>query len=310
MPKPILDLPYPGSVLERAYRASGNCTLRSIAVMVSFGFLAGAVIGAVGHYVGLLIPYLANLVVLLYGLLARYSGGCLGLAILISLVPIVAFIGLIYPLLIGAMIGYVTWLLAKLGKCRNPGRAGTIGFVNAAIGYGVFAFIAIQTSGMMHTTSGLIYSYFELTSTPWWLYVLVGLEAFIFTIGAAAVCYTQVEEMPFCEDCEKWYGSWQQKAYSLGLAEPLVQTLTSGSPKDLEDITRLSAVEYPHLIVKMRKCPSCQTSDFQLVVRIVWEEEKNGKGEKKPEIKKGDWFKAMVPAELGLKLERLLFVKV
>lgn len=311
MSKP--DLPeIAQSVKERAYKPSGKYTTRSLVLMIGLGVFGGALIGAMGHYVGLLLPLLAGLVFLLYfslgGCLSGCGyGGCASLGALLSGIVIAGGIGLVYPAIVGAIIGYVTWSLAKWGKCRNSGWAGRAGFLNSVIGYGIFALIAILTSGMMHTTSGLE-TVFKPAGTEWWLYVLFALDALIFIGFAILISYNQVESTPFCEDCEEWYGDWKQATFSPRLAESLMQMLDSGQLNDLEsNITQMADTEYPHLVLKMRKCPSCTTSDFQLEASIFWQEEKTENGKTKTEQKSDTWFTTMVLATLGFQLEELLF---
>ena len=309
MSKPQLPS-VPESVRERAYKPSGKWTSRSLALMSGLGLPAAAIIGVVGHYVGLVFPLLVGLLVALFAIVGNLCGmlGCLGaLTIIFS----VLLFGFLYPAAAGAAIGYVTWLLALRSKCRSSRWAASIGLLGGAVGYSVLSFITFQRFGMVRLSSQMVSTYLELTNTPWWLYVLVGLDALVFVGIATLVPYTQVKETPFCEGCEEWYGSWKDRKFSLEIAEPLLQALETGSAQTLRTLEEISSVaEHPYLEVKLRRCPSCDISDFQVAASAAWKEVTTDKeGQKKTEIKTEEWFKAMAPADLGTQLDEILFSK-
>lgn len=288
MSKPVLPS-VPKTIRDRKYRASGICPIRSIVLMLVLGLLIGAVIGAIGHYIGLVIPGLTKMIAKIFA----YAGAA---GKFVALIIIFAMIGL-YPALIGFVIGFITYLLAEKSKCANSRITGIIGFLNASIGYAIFAIISIKTSGMMHTTSLIRETFFK--STPFWWIVL---DALIFITTSIFISYTMVEATPFCEDCKQWYKQSFKGNFSINLAEPLIRTLESGFPQKIENITSLSTNELPHLNINMLQCPSCKNSSLN--IKIVWGEEEVDKGVKKAKKYAETWLETMVPSELGIHLER------
>ena len=59
----------------------------------------------------------------------------------------------------------------------------------------------------------------------------------------------------------------------------------------------------------MRRCSTCDASDFKLEVHVVWEEERVKGGETKTENKDERWLRTMISPEVGIQLERSLFPK-
>jgi len=107
----------------KSYQPSGICSPKTSALMLGLGILSGAVTGFIGYYGGFLTSGLAQLGLVILGVIGG-CGGCLGLigAAIYALIFIGA-LGLGYPGLLGFGLGFVIWLLARKGKCRNSGLA-------------------------------------------------------------------------------------------------------------------------------------------------------------------------------------------
>lgn len=296
-------------IRERAYKPSGKWTWHGFVLIAIGGLISAIIIGLIGHYVGRMIPYLA--LAPLYLAAKLKAGGIAGLAALFTSLSLATICGLAYPVAVGAAIGYVIWLLARMGKCRSPRVAGGLAALDGILGYGVLSFVTFRLFGMVRLSSEILSTWFDLTSTPWWLYILVLLDALLFVFGAYFMAVTKVEETPFCESCQGWYSDWQGRKVSVEIAEPLLQTLETGSAQSLRILGEISSVtEQPYLEAKLRRCPSCDISDFQIAISVAWEEVTTDKeGKEKTEYKSEEWFKAMVPAELGTQLDEILFGK-
>lgn len=306
MSKP--DLPFiPADILERKYKPSGVCSGKTLFGMIAAGLPAGAIIGVIGYYGG----YLVSLLTVLTMTLQKVCGGCGGISacgVLLAMIIVMFIAALGYPAVLGVLLGWVIWLLAKWGKCRSSGKAALVSFFSALIGYGVFTFIAFQSVDRVATMARLVDLAFELQTAPWWLYILAGLDALIFTVAASAMTMNMVEENPFCEHCGQWYGQWRERRFTLDLIEPLAQAVTQKTWNIPSfQATQATQEQFPHLVGKIRKCSSC-SNDFQLMTRVVWEEEKkNTRGETKQKQKDEVWFDIMLPAETGIQLENWLF---
>lgn len=309
MTKPSLPS-IPKELRSRTYTASGICPAGPAIAILGIGILGGAAIGAVGYYVGSLVPIL---VMSVYSLLAGLAGGCLGILLLLSGGIIAIAIGLAMPVILGFATGRIIWDGAKWGKCRSPKWAGAVGLVGGVAAYVTFALIAVRTSGDMRLTSGfdvLISSVVGLSGTQWWQYVLFGIEAVILILVSRSVAIDCVSSTAFCEGCQEWYVNHRQDLFSPSLASPLVRSLISGSPEfTAEDIVHVpSDSNVPYLVLSLRKCPSCNTSEFEFGAKVVWQEIESGKDdEKKVKVKEEAWLKTMVPSHLGGQIETVLF---
>ena len=90
---------------------------------------------------------------------------------------------------------------------------------------------------------------------------------------------------------------------------PLLQALDSASVIPLRNVSPSTTAKYPYLEMRLRGCPLCRSSDFQIATRVIWEDiARDLNGEKKTERTK-EWLKVMVPAELGVQLQEILFGK-
>ena len=306
----------PQSVRQRAYKASGKYTSHSLVLMLGLGGLAGIVIGAVAHYVGLVVPVVADVGVELLEALFELLGGNLlwtvmwGLLVLVFAILLGGALGLCYPMGVGAAVGFVTWRLAKWGKCRSAGWVALIVAVNGTVAYAAFALVAISTSGRLHLTSAVDIA-LGLESeggAPWWLCALFALDALLLIGSALGQSVDQVESTPFCETCDAWYGPRKQGTFSTRLAEPLIQALESANVGCLENaVSRVAKTGGPRLLLGIRKCPSCAASDVELSASVLWREEKPTKDGTTFDDKNEVWFETMIGVQLGAALEGSLF---
>jgi hypothetical protein len=116
----------------------------------------------------------------------------------------------------------------------------------------------------------------------------------------------QVQNSPFCEECDAWYVDTAEGAFTTTSSEPLIQALESGSLEPLRSVVPTSKREYPHLATTLKKCPSCERADYFLAISLDWEAEKTEGTETKIEQRDEPWLTTMVPVEVGMQIEGLL----
>ena len=84
--------------------------------------------------------------------------------------------------------------------------------------------------------------------------------------------------------------------------------LETGSAQEIEEVATSAEKEFPHLLLKLRKCPAGADCDVELAATLAWQttEQKRGKTETKDHSE--EWFALMLPCDLGTGLEEKLFV--
>jgi len=293
-----------GAAWLRHYKPSGICPPDAALLMLGLGALTGAATGAVGYYGGYATSFLGGLGFVLLVAIGR-CGGCLGLiAGLIYGLLVIAVLGFGYPILLGGIVGYTIWLIAKKWKCRNPIWAGLIAFACGAVAYGIFAAMTLLLAGGIHETSYLT-KLIELPSTSGWMYLIVAVDALLLIGTSALVAGSMVSDAPFCEECQTWYHKPVSRDYPIEIAEPLIRALETGFVEGPEMPT-VSAQTFPRLYLSLQKCP-CERGSFRLSTTLHWQETKVEKGQTKTEAKSEAWFTTMVSPDLGWKLDKVLF---
>lgn len=283
MPKPPLPT-VPESVREAAYKPSGKCTLPSLIVMSGMGLLAAGVVASVGPYLGVVVIFLAQ------GITSNVPYGTTSP----NLVGVGLFIifGAAYLGGLGAAFGGMMWLAARWSKCRNSGWATGIGLVEGILASAAFVYFVWWMS---------LIDFGSLIS--WVIIIGVGI---VLVGGGTILPLVQIESSPFCESCEEWYGGWQGRSVSLEIAEPLLEALLSGSTQSLEKLS--PTTDYPHMDVKLRRCPSCDTAAFLVGTDVAWKEVTKGqRGIETTTDESEEWFTTMVSADVGRRLQTLLF---
>jgi hypothetical protein len=315
MSKPKLPS-IPESVKSKIYVSSNVCPKKAWILMIGLGIPLVVLIRVIGHFLGIIIPFIGLLFpgtseIIFKG--SYYEPLLMPRSlVLILYIVFTAALCLFFPILLGAGSGYIIGWLSRIGKCRHRTIPKIMGVINAAIGYIIFTIFGFYISGTVFLTFRLDFMFDGVTipfvwpnNLTWWLIVLTFLDGLLFTVGGGLV-YTYFQIPPFCEHCEQWYGNWKMAPFPFSSAEKLVQSLETGTI--LVDRFIQYSDDYPHIRLFIRRCPSCHTSDYQLVTDVVWkEEETNSQGGKVLIEKKGGWFTTMVPGELGTKLsEKLL----
>ena len=294
-----------GAVWLKPYKHSGVCPPNTLLLMFGLGALIGAITGAVGYYGGFLTSFLAGLWVGLAAWVSGCIGKCIGTVIgVLYAIWMVIFLGIGYPVVLGGILGYLIWSLAKTGKCRNPNWAGAAGFLSGAIAYAVFVFMTLQLAGGLHETSHMT-KLIKLSSSSSWMYVIVTLDALILIFTSWVVAFSMANDTPFCENCNHWYLDPQSANINIYGADFIVMGLEKGFLHLLLDPLHVASSEFPRLELALQKCP-CGKSDFRLRATCHWQETKTENGETKTEDKTEIWFTTMLSQEDGHRLESAL----
>jgi hypothetical protein len=299
------------SILERKPRPSGICPPRSLALMFGAGLPISIVVGVIAHYIGILVGWLGGLIAALPNLLFGACGFIACGAVIFALVVIAAVV-FGYPIVVGVVAGGIVGELGKLGKCRNTHAAGLAGAFNGVIIYAVHALVAFLVTASLHVltvNTSTLEDLFDVTldGTPWWMYVLVIIEAIIVIVASAATASGTVGGATFCEEHEVWYGPWREARLPVEHAEPIAQALETGTLQGLEDVARLTSQNFPHLLMRIRRCPTSPSCDVEITGKVVWQEKKvDKKGKESTEQHSKEWFDTMVPPGLGEALEKAM----
>lgn len=300
------------SVLKHRPRLSGVCPPQAWVRMLGVGLAASIILGVIAHYIGITIGWLGGLITELPDLLAG-TGGCgIGCVVIFALVAFAVVVVFAYPFLVGAFIGTIVENLGKAGKCRNANAARWAGAFQGVVTYATHVTIAVLVNGGPHVLAvdvAAIGGLFDLTltGTPWWMVVMMAIEAIILVGTSAAVASHAVEQSTFCEEHGIWYGSWQQARYPVGSADPIAETLESGTVWGLEAVTQLTSQDFPHLLIRTRRCPTGPACDVEIAGKVIWQEKKVGKeGKESTKQCTKDWFDIMVPASLAEALDEAL----
>jgi len=299
------------SILERKPKPSGICPPQALMLMFGAGLPVSAIIGVIGHYVGILVGWLGGLIAALPSLLFGACGVVVCGAVIFAL-AVIAVVVFGYPVVVGVVNGAIIGQLGKSGKCRNTNAAGWAGAFNGIIAYAAHAVVAFLVYASLHILTvdvSTIEDLFDVTlsGTPWWMYVLIVIEAIIVIASSAATASSTIGEATFCEKHGVWYGSWQEGSYLVELAKPIAETLESGALQGLEDVTLLTASVFPHLLIRTRRCPTSLSCDVEIAGKVVWQEKKvDKKGKESTEQHTKEWFDTMVPPSLGEALEEVL----
>jgi hypothetical protein len=299
------------SILEGKPKPSGICPPRALALMFGAGLPISAVVGVAAHYVGILVGWLGGLIAALPNLLLGACGFVACGAIIFALIVIAAVV-FGYPLVVGMVTGTIIGRLGKSANCRNANTAGLAGAVNGVITYATHVLVAFLVYASLHILTvniSTIEELFDVTlaGTPWWMYVLIAIEAIITIASSAVTASGTIEESTFCERHEVWYGPWREARFPVELADPIAQTLEAAALQGLENPTRLTEQVFPHLLIRLRKCPTGPSCDVEIAGKVTWQEKKvDKKGKESTEQHTKEWFDTMVSPGLGEALEKAL----
>jgi hypothetical protein len=306
------DLPVlPESLLAYKPKLSGAFPVEAAALMLVAAPLISLLLGVVGHYVGILIGYLAVLAALIPNLLASACGFVV-YAFVIFAVIVIGGAFLAYPYLLGAANGQIVGVLGKRGHCRSPGLASWAGALNGVFVYLGHAVVALLVSGGLHpmtVTTARIGDLFDtvIYGTPWWITVLVVIEFGLVVFGARQSANDAVSKSFYCERHKVWYGDWQKAMLPIDSAPAVAAAVRSQRLRYLGATEPLEEKTYPHLVLKMRGCPSSQRCPVELAATAHWEEtEVDKKGNTSTKTKSKAWFDLVMPAAFGYALDRTL----
>jgi len=312
MVKPQLP-PVPDAIARRVYKPSGKYAPGSFARMLVLGFLVAIVIGIIAQYIGQwIIPWGKSIVAWVYDslVLSRFCcfipGFLVAYPLQLALIIVFGLLFLLYPFILGGVIGAVMRELIRWGKCRSARLSVALGLVNGVGAYISLALLRSHLLGHADTSSGLV-AFLKLPSTPWWAYVLIGLDALIVAAVSVVISKTYVMDHPFCETCGEWYAAAVPLGvFPLAIAEPLVQTLESGELQAaLKEIPPTK--QPPSITIAFARCPSCATADIGLETHVNWEEvSKGSQGKEKTHSLTKPWFSVMVPGQLFAQIEEAL----
>ena len=296
-------------------RECGELSILIRCAMLLLMFGAGRpisiVLGGVAHYVGILAGWLGGLIAALPNLVFGMCGfmAC-GAVIFGVIVIIVVVFG--YPAVVGVVMGLIVGALGKSGKCRNPSAAGWAGAFTGVFVYAAhiaIAFLFYSGFHILTVSVDTIEDLFDvsITGTPWWMYVLIVIEAVIVVASSAASASGAIGESAFCEEHEVWYGPWQEAMYAVEWADQIAATLESGAVQGLEGVERLPQQTFPHLLVRIRRCPVGSACDVELAGRVAWQEIKvDKKGKESTQDRSKEWFDTMVSCSFGEEIAQAL----
>jgi hypothetical protein len=284
---------------------SGICPTDASVRALGIGLPIAVVIGVLTHYVGLAVGWVS---LVLAGLFLRF---CCALP---ASVVLILLAGLGYPFFVGFANGYATGSLAKGGKCRNPGRSGLMGLATGIVAYGVYLAFCYLVTGSLTISSKLVdvistFAEVEPSGTPWWMWVAIAIEAAIVLIGSYTGGSQAISENTFCEEHDDWYGEWKEVRLTAAVAEPLAVALATESTQEIGEVATSAEKEYPHLVIKVRKCPTGPSCDVEMAATLVWQVAQEQRGKTKYKEEKEEWFDIMIPHGLGASLEEKLFIQ-
>lgn len=263
-----------------------------------------------------------------------------------------------FPFIVGLILALLTWGLCRWQKIRNPLISLLSGLVNGIAGYfvlqlfrfrefGILRLMSLFDIWLINTKNASGSNFFlshELMLPPNdWHYLAILIEISFFLFITASIPYWLTIGTPFCERCGKWYSKWlikdikypqiwasEEENQSEGILYLLTDDLHERG-KILEAINQIwkinlqkkinripFTIEEPYIKLGLRKCNSCDTVDYQILVNIVVEN---------PIFSKTlliapplfckffrektcgclEWINAMVPTKLGMQLEQIFF---
>jgi len=311
--EPLLpDLPE--SFLAKKPELSGACPSKATVLMYLAGLPISLVMGALAHYIGIGVGYVAGIVATLPNLLASVCGVVLcAFAIFAIVVVVGAFLG--YPFIVGYLGGMVVGELGKKGLCRNAKMAAWAGILNAIfiyLGHSFVAFLSYRGLHPMTVSVKMFEDVFDVSinGTPWWITLLVVIEFAVVLIGAYQGGKQTISDAAFCEEHQTWYSKWKQAIFSVGSIEPIALAIQENDPQFLDPVVLVAADTYPHVIIKARSCPTSVDCELELKGDVFWQIDKvDKKGQKTKETKSKAWFDVMTPAVFGHQIEEKLGLK-
>ncbi|MEW6356897.1 MAG: hypothetical protein AB1696_11250 [Planctomycetota bacterium] len=255
------------------YKPSGRCAPRGMAVMLALGF-----------------------------------AGTMAACIVIHLLGRVAYIGIVFALLLGLGVGGATLLGVRIGNCRFPLVAGLVGIILGLGGYATLHYLnyrsrvssfrksvesklQAESPDAQQASEALVREHMvrEWGSTGFAAYlkgwrkgirrlfwvVEIALVAFL----AAIVPYMAAQD-PFCEACERWCDPKEVVVAPLDARE---QILDACKPEKAAQLAAFVKVEegLSRCVVDLHYCPACRRTGF-VSVRTL--EERGAAGTKESVI--------------------------
>jgi hypothetical protein len=275
----------------KSYAPSGNYNISSIVLLLVTGIIAGALVGRIGY------PITEKLVDLSFSILTQWFWSNLqvmsqsrqilfAIPTLIATIVIPATAIIATPFVLGFLNGYIMWLLAKKSKCGNPKIASWLTWLSAIVGYGVFTFMTFRYFG----------------EKTWRFYILLG-GFLVYIYGTIIFITKKVSERPFCEDCKQWHKDLHQGRYDPKIIEPLMQTLGSEAPPDVNNLAQISSNTYPNIGVVIYACPCCHNKHLRTTV--AWEDNVEKDGKLSTQKNEEEWFNIMLPEEVDTNIKKL-----
>jgi hypothetical protein len=329
--EPILP-EIPETIRKKQFHHSGKWESGSLPKLIGYGLAFAVMAGAAAQFVGLLFPMLLPAMDGIAGsMLNRISeyprgggipvlfwGCCFGL--LFVLLTLGVYFGL--PAILGTVVGIRIGDLAIKYKNRSPTLVGMVGLLGGMFGYATSFVLRYSIRKMPDTIFSLFSadivrqkwqpasSYFSALNTspeqsrlnaiangiPWWIYVLLAIDALIVLTFSYLSSYDRINKRPFCEKCHEWFTEWRQVSISIDRLPSLFRAIEGGSVAELNGITTVSS--FPKAVLKFERCNACLMEDYQLTIVVKWKEIVN----QKPKLREKQWFRVMAPADVALKL--------
>jgi uncharacterized membrane protein YeaQ/YmgE (transglycosylase-associated protein family) len=279
--------------------------------MALFIVPSSLLIGVAAHYGGLWLPLLINKSPDIWNsvsyLLASNFSMC-GLmvfmpvaVVMLGAIFIVLVLGFVwYPVVVGYTIGWLSKRLSRELKCRSPFLAVSMGLIGSATAYTSLSFLRFHVFGTLDTSFSVA-SFTIDAGSPWWLTVLVAIDALLILALGSLTPLKFVKWNPFCEVSGHWYSIWKSGKLSPKAAGTFLEALSTGTLIDKAPLKRVT--QPPDIAINLYKCPSCNASDVQ--VTVLFEQSRNSSTNKTTIIYEV-WLRTMVSAQLGEELAQAI----
>ncbi len=278
MTKPNLP-PISETLLKMGFKLSKKSTKAAIALMIGLGIPALVLWGVASAYIGIAVNWIFTEVALKLEGLSLLSTACIALWGILCL--------LIYLIIIGGGAGGLFFLLSYWSKSFSSVHAFLLGFI----------------PGIMGTTSFIIIVVYLL---DWWgskslLNVLsLILGSLTILIGTGIISSVLVDKFPtrYCKTCKKRYG-YRDKYYApISIAEALLHFLKDEQSSGDYQLSLIDNKERPCLKIEVSHCHTCETSDYEILCYLIWNEEIEGRQKEKMIL----WFDLEIPSNIGILL--------
>ena len=298
MTKPTLP-PIPSSLKDRAYRPSGIFTWQTLTFTIILGIPIALLAGGAASYVGLWFPgfFFENARELMNSIAPNLSA-VLFLKLYALLIMLTGVSGYAtFPLATGLVLGRILIAILRRARCRSSWGAATIGLLTSALAYAALQTFRVHTISILDTSWSLA-NLSPSPLSPWLHFSAIAVDSLLWCGTATYSLWAYFRHTPFCEGCGVWYRNWKQGYFELLILNPLLAVLDTGTPAAFIDLRPIPSDKFPHSLMEISSCPSCNASPCNLKVTIHWKD-KEWSGEYSQQCK---WLNIMIPPSVVDKL--------